>query len=251
MPGMSGSARHIDGFRSTRWSLVARATAADRAVAARALGELCELYWTPLYVFLRRSGHADHDALDLVQSFCAELLERGDVDGADRRQGAFRSYLLGALRHFVANVRRGANAQKRGGGLAQWSLEDAESSYAAHAASTRTPEQEYERRWAQALLDRVFAALRTECVAKGAGALLEALEPSLLGDPSADRHAAVAKRLGRTEGAIKVALHRLRARLRDLIRDEVLQTVGDPSEVDAELGRLLAAVSSEESTPRR
>lgn len=231
-------------FQTTRWSLVARAADRDPATAQRALGELCELYWFPLYAFVRRTGHDEADALDTVQAFCAQLLERGGLDGADRTRGSFRTYLLGALRHFVANQQRAERAGKRGGGCAPFSLDAAEARYAAEPADAASPERLFERRWAQALLERALSGLRAEYAARGKQDLLAALEPALLADAAAARHQDLAARLGTTEGAVKVALHRLRGRLRERIRDEVLQTVADPAAVDDELRHLFAALAA-------
>ncbi len=231
-------------FRTTRWSLVARATGDDHAAAARALGELCELYWYPLYAFLRRTGRADVDAMDVVQSFCGELLEHGAIHGAAAQRGPFRHYLLGALRHFSANASRHARAQKRGGGALQWSLDDAAERFAAEPAARGTPEQEFARRWAEALLARAMQRLRDEYAERGRGEVLTALEPALLGDDAAVPHAAVAARLGTTEGAVKVALHRLRARTGELIRAEIAETLDDPAAVEDELRELFAALAA-------
>lgn len=235
---------HGSPFLTTRWSLVARTADHDPATAQRALGELCELYWFPLYAFVRRRGLAEPDALDALQSFCAQLLERGGLDGARRDAGTFRSYLLGALRHFLDNQHRAERAQKRGGGKLAWSLDDAEARYLAEPADTESPERLFERRWAVALLDRATARLRDEYAARGKQVLLQALEPALLGDDGAIRHQDVARALGTTEGAIKVALHRLRGRMREMIRDEVLQTVDDPAAVDEELRHLFEALGT-------
>ena len=229
-------------FHTTRWSMVARAADVDPAIAHRALGELCEQYWSALYAFVRRNGRAEADALDLVQSFCAQLLDRGGLRGAARDAGKFRHYLLGALRHFLDNTARHERAAKRGGGALHWSLDDAEACYAREPAEAG-PERVFERRWAAALLDRALGRLRDEYHARGRHAVLAALEPALLGDDAAARHQDVAIRLGTSEGAVKVALHRLRARLRELIRDEVLQTVTEPAAVDDELRLLFAALS--------
>ena len=230
-------------FHTTRWSLVARTGANDRATAQKALGELCELYWYPLYAFVRRQNHPEADALDIVQSFCAQLLERGGLDGAHPTAGAFRNYLLGALRHFLDNQRRADRAAKRGGNVRSWSLDQAEARYLAEPAETSSPERLFLRSWAQALLDRATQRLRDEYAARGRQDLLSALEPALLATDEALRHQEVAQQLGTTEGAIKVALHRLRTRMRELIRDEVLQTVTDPAAVDDELQQLFQALA--------
>jgi RNA polymerase sigma-70 factor (ECF subfamily) len=228
------------GFHSTRWSLVARVRDADRVTAQRALGELCEIYWHPLYAFLRGRGSREDEALDVVQAFCAQLLERG-LGGA-APAGPFRAYLLGALRHFADNHARHERAQKRGGGAATWSWDLAEERYAAQPADHASPERLFERRWALALLDRAATRVRDEYASKNRQTLFAALEPALLGDPSQAPHAAIARTLGSTEGAVKVALHRLRARMRELIRDEVAQTLVDPAAIDDELRFLFDAL---------
>ncbi len=230
---------------------MARAGAGDRAVASRALAELCEIYWVPLYAWLRRTGRSHDDGLDLVQSFCADLLERGGLLGADAERGRFRAYLLGALRHFVANEDRRERAQKRGGDRVAWSLDAVDAVDEGIAANQRTPDEEFERRWAQALLDRAAFRLRGEYAARGRTDLVVALEPALLGDASTESQAALAARLGTSEGAIKVALHRMRGRLRELIREEVLHTVDDPSRVDDEIRSLMTAFAGSALAARR
>ncbi len=245
-----GSDRAV-GFLPTRWSLVARAVGVDRAVASRALGELCEIYWVPLYAWLRRTGRPHPDALDLVQSFCAELLEHGGLDGADADRGSFRAYLLGALRHFVANETRRERAEKRGGDRIARSLDGLDAVNDTIAANERTPEEEFERSWAQALLDRATSRLRDEYAARSRLDLLDALQPALLADASIESHATTAARLGTSEGAIKVALHRMRGRLRELIREEVLHTLDDPARVDDEIRSLMTAFAASGSTARR
>lgn len=230
------------GFHSTRWSLVTRAAGSDRSVARLALAELCELYWYPLYAWLRRAGHDEPAALDLVQSFCADLLERGGLHGADAERGAFRQYLLGALRHFVHNQTRRENAARRGGGKLPWSLDDAEPRYAQEPMQCASPERLFERRWAVALLDRALASLRADYRARNREAVLLALEPALLGHDDALDHAATAAVLGTTEGAVKVALHRMRTRLRELVRHQIAQTLTDPGSVDEELQHLFEAL---------
>lgn len=232
------------GFHSTRWSLVTRANDDDRAVAQTALAELCELYWYPLYAWLRRAGHDEPAALDLVQSFCVELLERGGLHGADAGRGAFRHYLLGALRHFVRNQARRDGAARRGGGKLPWSLDDAEPRYAMEPMQCASPERLFERRWAMALLDRALSSLRAEYQARNRGAVLLALEPALLGHDDALDHAATAALLHTTEGAVKVALHRMRSRLRELVRQQIAETLADPATVDEELQHLFEALGS-------
>lgn len=240
MSDSPGSRTH---FQTTRWSLIARTAEGDREAAHRAVGELCEIYWYPLYAFLRRRGSSEADALDLVQAFCLQLLERGGLGGAERTMGSFRNYLIGALRHFVDNQRRHDRAGKRGGGLLPWSLHDAEGRYAVEPPDAESPERVFERQFALALLERATTRLRSEYRARGREALLSALEPALLGDDGALPHQQIAEDLGTSEGAIKVALHRMRRCMQELIRDEVLQTVADPTQVEGELQHLFAALS--------
>lgn len=231
-------------FHTTRWSLVTRAAATEPATAARALGELCEIYWLPLYAFARRSGQDDHTASDLVQAFCAQLLEHGGLNGATADVGRFRNYLLGAFRHFVGNAARGERAQKRGGTVATWNFDDAAERYALACRGEPDPQQAFERQWAQALLERAQQRLREEHATPSKRELLAALHPHLLGEHDRASAIEVARQLGSTEGAVRVALHRLRTRLRDLIRDEVAQTVADPGEIDDELRALQAALAA-------
>ncbi len=232
-----------DAFRSTRWSLVQRTAQTDPQTARRALDELCELYWYPLYAFARRRGLADADALDAVQSFCASLLERGGLGTADPERGRFRSYLLGAFRHHMDNLGRRERTVGRGGRLLRWSLDDAERHYGAQSADDASPERLFERSWAVALLERATQRLRDEYAARGRQRLLVLLEPALLGGESALRQQQIADELQTSEGAVRVALHRLRRRLGELIRDEVAQTMLDADEVDAELRHLFAALA--------
>jgi RNA polymerase sigma factor (sigma-70 family) len=236
-----GPLQPMASFQPTRWSLVLRAATVSEPAAQRALGELCEIYWPPLYAFLRRSGVDEHAALDLIQAFCAQLLERGGLYDADPRSGAFRNYLLGALRHFVANERRAATTMRRGGQVAHVSLTNAEAGYAAEPADGETPERVFERRWAMALLARAEARLRDEYVARGKGELFAALAPQLVAADGV-RQAEIAEAIGSTEGALKVALHRLRVRMRELIRDEVRHTVEPSAAVDDELNVLFQAL---------
>jgi RNA polymerase sigma factor (sigma-70 family) len=227
-------------FATTRWSLVA---AAKGPAARQALAELCGLYWYPVYAFVRRRGHPADDAGDLTQEFFARLIEKGGIAGADPAKGRFRSYLLGACRHFLANEHDRAAAQKRGGGRAVGSLDlaDAERRYAAEPADGRTPEQVFERRWALTLLDGVLAGLRAEYGTAGQGVLFDRLKSSLAGD--AGPYAELAADLGLTEGAVKVAAHRLRRRYRDRLRTAIAETVATPEEVDAEIRDLFAALA--------
>lgn len=243
---MSGRAPR---FFTTRWSLVAAAAPRDAgrlegAEPGQALAELCEAYWYPLYVWLRRRGTPEHEAADLVQGFVADLLERGHVN-AEAGRGRFRSYLLGALRNYVANVDRAARAQRRGGGQAPVSIDgaEAEERYRHEPAdgTDRSPEAAFARRWALDVLERAFARLSKEQEDRGLGGRFAALRGTLGGEDPRD-HAALAAQLGISVSAIKVSIHRLRTRLRELIRSEVADTVATGTDVDAEVADLFEAL---------
>jgi RNA polymerase sigma-70 factor (ECF subfamily) len=231
----------MPGFATTRWTLVA---AAKSPAARQALAELCDLYWYPVYAFVRRRGYPPDDAGDLTQGFFARLLETAGLAGADPAKGRFRSYLLGACRHYLANDRARRTAKKRGGGRAVLSLDlpAAERRYATEPVDGRTPEQLFDRRWAVTLLGAVLADLRAEYAAAGQAGLFDRLKDSLTGD--GDPYAAVAAGLGMAEGAVKVAAHRLRRRYRDRLRAAIAETVATPADVDAEIRDLFAALDS-------
>ena len=233
------------GFATTRWSLVLAAGRDSTAGSQAAFSELCELYWRPIYAFARRQGHDVHDAEDLTQAFFTRLLEKHVVQAADPQRGRFRSFLLASFKHFVANERDRAHAQKRGSGKVMIGLdfESAEARYSAEPADALTPEAVFERQWALAILDRVLATLRDECVNAGKADLFDCVRDLLAGDRSPGGYAAIAESLGTTEGAVKVNVHRLRRRYRDLLRAEIEATVSNSSEIDEELGFLMSAVS--------
>jgi DNA-directed RNA polymerase specialized sigma24 family protein len=237
--GLGGGA----GFATTRWSLVRAAGRRASPEAERALAALCETYWYPLYAYARRRGLDAEAAGDATQGFFARLLEKGDLAVADRTRGRFRSFLLAAFGHYLANERDRERALRRGGGRPTLSLDfDAgESRYGLEPADEATPERIFDRRWALTLLDRAFARLRDEYGLAGKGDLFEALRPALAGDRGAP-YVEVAARLGMTEGAVKVAAHRLRSRCGEVIRAEIAETVGSAEEVEDELRQLFAAL---------
>ncbi len=232
-------------FATTHWSLVLAARDRAEPGAADALASLCALYWYPLYAYVRRRGHGADEAHDLTQEFFTRLLTKDFLAGVDRGKGKFRSFLLAACNHFLANERDRARAKKRGGGRPVLSLDaaDAEGRYRAEPAGGLSPEQLFERRWALALLEQVMTRLRGEFEAKGKGRQFERLRGSLVGEKGAGYRRA-ADELGLSEGAIKVAVHRLRQRYRELLREEIGRTVGGPEEVDEEVRALFAALSS-------
>ena len=226
-------------FHTTRWSLVLAAQRdTDTTRMHQAMAALCRDYWYPLYAFVRRRGHSPHDAQDLTQAFFASLLE-GNATMADPTRGKFRSYLLGALKHFLANEWHRANTQKRGGGqrIVEWDALDAEARYAMEPAEQTDADALYDRRWAMELLDRAMARLRAEFESKANGETFGALKGTLTGAEPAREE--LAKQLGLTEGALKVAIHRLRQRYREVLRAEIAETVESPAEVDEEMRHLV------------
>lgn len=208
-----------------------------------ALSELCGAYWYPLYALVRRRGHSAQDALDLTQGFFARLLEKRDFDGADVERGRFRAYLSGAMLNYIRNQKREAQTQKRGGQDRVLSLnhEAAEDRYQIEVQDERTPESLYDRAWALVLLERAMTALGDTYRSTGKGALFEALQGTLAGGETKS-YAQLASELGMQEGAIKVAVHRLRKRFKAELQNEIASTVSDPDEVQAELAELFEAL---------
>ncbi len=231
-------------FAPTRWSVVVAARGSDVVDARAALETLCEAYWLPLYAWARRRGRSAADAEDLVQGFFAELLEKDWVEAAHPGRGRFRAFLLTAFKRHAGRVRDHDAAQKRGGDRIQLSLdfEDGERRYSLEPAHDTTPERIFERRWALTLLERVLDGLRREAETAGRGAVFLELRGFLPGGTDDRSYREVAEATGLTEGAVKVAVHRLRGRYRDRLRAEVAETVADADEVDAELEALLAAL---------
>jgi RNA polymerase sigma factor (sigma-70 family) len=228
-------------FPTTRWSLVVAAGDSRPKEARSALVSLCENYWYPLYAYLRRRGYSADEAQDLTQEFFVRLLEGRYLDRADPEKGRFRSFLLTSLKYFVADEEDRNRALKRGGG-AVLSLEfgSGEERYQREPAHDETPERIFERRWALSLLDRVVERLQSEFVEHGRPEHFDRLKVFLLGQADAP-YAALAREMNTSEGALKVAIHRLRKRYRELFRQEIADTVADPAEVESEL-RFLAAV---------
>lgn len=225
-------------FHTTRWSVVLAAQhSADTTRMHQAMAALCKDYWYPLYAFVRRRGHSAHDAQDLTQAFFADLLER-NATMADPAKGKFRSYLLGALKHFLANEWHRANTQKRGGGqkIVEWDALDAESRYAMESETAQDADVLYDRRWAMELLAKAMEKLRAEFVAKSDGETFDILKGCLSGAETPREE--LARQLGMSEGALKVAVHRLRTRYREVLRAEIAETVNSLAEVDDEMRHL-------------
>ena len=231
-------------FATTHWSLVLAAGKGAPADAQEALAALCETYWYPLYAYVRRQGHQPDDAQDLTQAFFARLLEKHYLQSADPERGRFRSFLLTAFKRFLSKERDRERAKRRGGGrkLLPLDFEAGERRYSLEPAHEATAEKIYEQRWALTLLDRVFVRLRDESDRAGKREGFNRLKVYLTGEAGTPSHQEAAARLAMTEGAVKVAVHRLRRRYRELLRDEIAQTLADPREVEDEIRALFAAL---------
>jgi RNA polymerase sigma factor (sigma-70 family) len=229
-------------FLTTRWTVVLAAGNAQDPHSKQALATLCQTYWRPLYVFVRRRGYSPADAEDLVQEFFERLLERGIVGQADQDRGRFRTFLLSALDHFLVNEWTRQRTLKRGGGLrpVSWDGEGAEECYARELADKETPATAFDRHWAEALLEHALAQLRRQYAATGKAELFEALEPQLSGESPGSSCRELATRLGMSEGALRAAVHRLRRGFGEILRLEVAHTVTSPAEIDDELRYLFA-----------
>ena len=233
-------------FATTRWTVVLHARDASDTQAREALENLCRAYWYPLYAFVRRQGVSPEDAQDLTQAFFEKLIEKNFLADVQREKGRFRSFLLAALKHFLANEWDKARAQKRGGGVVHVPIDtaSAETRYGLEPAHFDSPEKLFERRWAITLLDRVLERLRDEHVEAGKADLFEQLKPCLTAEKASLSYAELGARGGLSEGAVKVAVHRLRQRYRELLRAEIAETVDSPGEVEEELRHLFTALSA-------
>jgi len=242
----SRSAQHSDArFALTRWSVVLAAGRADSSHARQALESLCTAYWPPIYAFVRRQGRSPHDAQDLTQEFFARLLQKKSLGAVDRAKGKFRSFLLASLKHFLANEWDKAQARKRGGGQALVSInsELAETLCGVEAADRMSPDKIFERRWALTLLEQVLGRLRAEYTSQGKAEIFQQLRITLTGERQSVPYSQIALALAMSEGAVKVAAHRLRQRYRQLLREEIAHTVSRPEEIEGELRALFAALS--------
>jgi RNA polymerase sigma-70 factor (ECF subfamily) len=232
-------------FQTTHWSQVLLAGACDSTNAQAALTKLCQTYWYPLYVFVRRQGQSSEDAQDLVQGFFMRLLEKRFLKDADPEKGRFRSFLLIALKRFMANEWDRANCLKRGGSVEIISLDetDTEQRYQAGPSDEISAEKAYERQWAMTLLELVLQRLQAEFSAAGKQKLFEELKIYLSGQNGKSTYSELGIRLGMSEAAVKVAVHRLRQRYRELLRLEIGNTVASPEAIEGEIRDLFAAVA--------
>lgn len=230
-------------FRTTRWSLIAAVGDATAPESRQALADLCGLYWYPVYAYVRRRGNDRHRAEDLTQAFFARLLETHDLTAADRTRGRFRTFLLTACQNFLANQHDYEVARKRGGGVRSLPLDfgAGEERFSNEPADPHTAEADFERRWALTLLDQTLKELRAEYVESGKATLFDTLKGTLTGE--AGGYKALGERLDLSEGAVKVAVHRLRQRYRERLRAVIAETVDRPDDVDDEIRDLFSAVS--------
>ncbi len=232
-------------FTATHWSVVLAARDGDSTRARAAMEALCRAYWYPLYAFVRRMGQSPHDAEDSVQGFFALCLEKNYLAAADEAKGRFRSFLLLALKRFLAKERDKSRARKRGGGQKPIALDSlsAEQRYTLEPAEHMSADKLFERRWALTLLEQVLSRLRDEQAAAGRLDAFEQLKEFLLAGGRGTPYQEVATRLEMSEGAVKVAVHRLRQRYRELLEEEIGNTVGSPEEIEEERRYLLAVLS--------
>lgn len=234
-------------FVTTRWTQVLSARG-ESPEARMALGQLCEAYWVPVFRFIRRSNYEDDGARDLTQEFFTQLLARHGLDQVEQGKGRFRSYLLGAVKHFLADQQDRANAAKRGGGQAPVALElkvetHTTTSMQLADPATPIPDAFFDRQWALNVIERVLTALAAEFGSAGKERYFETLKPWLAGEVSSLSQSDAARQLGLTEGAVKVAIHRLRKRFRELIKEEIAGTVDQAVTVQEELHYLLEALA--------
>ena len=224
-------------FQTTHWSLVLRARDQKSTQAPEAMERLCRTYWPPLYAYLRRQRHSVEDAQDLTQEFFARLIEKGWLTHLQHQDGKFRSFLLTFLEHFLSDQRDRAKAQKRGGGLTFLSLDEMQSEERSigSLADGLTPEQVFERRWVQALMDQATVRLREEYVAKGEIAIYDQLKDLQPNERGALTYAQLAAQWGMTEAAVKSAKHRLNRRHQQLLREVIAHTVKQPSQIEDEI----------------
>ena len=242
-PGGAGGA-----FAPTRWTLVLRARG-DAPEARAALSELCAAYYAPVLAFIRRSGHDEEGARDLTQGFFAGLLAAQGFANVEPGAAHFRSYLLGAVKHFLADERRREHASKRGGGQAPVPIEagigDTTSELQIPDPAGAAPDTFFDREWATTVVNRAVSSLAAEAEAGGKAAQFAALKPWLMGEVPSLSQADAARELGLSEGAVKVAVHRLRRRFRELVKAEIAQTVGDPAQVAEELRYLVEVLAQQ------
>jgi RNA polymerase sigma factor (sigma-70 family) len=236
-PASNSSESKAQWFATTHWSIVLAAKQEDSSEAAVALEKLCRAYWPPLYAYIRRDGKNPTEAQDLTQEFFARLLARDYLQHLHHQQGKFRSFLLAYLKNFLSEQRRKAGAQKRGGGSVLVSLSEpiGEEGYLLEPVDELTPDQVFERRWAQTVMQTSLDRLRQEYAARGQSALFEQLQNYQPREPGGKSYAQLGVDFDMTEAAVKSAVQRMRQRHRELLREEIAQTVTRPEEIEEEL----------------
>jgi RNA polymerase sigma-70 factor (ECF subfamily) len=232
-----------DIFATTHWTVVLAAGKRHTPQSDGALEELCRTYWFPLYAYVRRRGHTKEDAEDSVQAFFARFLAKNYLEGLSAERGRFRAFLLASLKHFLINEWKKSQRLKRGGGEAKLSLdwETADTKFQVAATNEPSPDKTFDREWALALLAKVIERLQKECEEDGKAKLFGQLKIFLTTGKDESSHADAARNLGMDETAVRVAVHRLRKRYRQLLRDEIAQTLAEPADVDEEMRALFGA----------
>jgi RNA polymerase sigma-70 factor (ECF subfamily) len=231
-------------FNQTQWTIILGAADQRLPGAEAALEQLCRTYWPPIYAFLRKQGRTPEDAKDLTQGFFAHLLSKESrLQNLEPSKGKFRSFLLAGLNNYVRNEWDKAHAEKRGGGALIIPIDTSQDgdTFALDPANTDTPDKAYDRCWVSTLIGRVLEQLKQSCAERGESELFEALLPGLVGDAERGDYWGIAARLNKSEGATRVAAHRLKSTFREMLRQEVGRTVATPGEVDAELRELFTA----------
>jgi len=246
MESQGAESRMLGDFPNTRWSLVLQAKEGDDKARDRALSELCEEYWYPLYAFVRRRGLTQEDAEDATQGFFGELVAKDRVKLFEESKGRLRAYLLGAIKNYLSHEREKANAQKRGGGktILSFDAATAEERYRMEPPQWDSPERLFEMRWALSLLESAFEVLKGEYVRAGKGSLYDHLKGFLSGMEPGGKLKEIANELEMSEGAVRVALHRMRKRYRQALEEVVAETVSDEGEVEGEIDYLLNVFST-------
>ena len=236
---------HGRAFQTTHWSIVLAAGGNNSVEAQTALAELCRTYWYPLYAFVRHRGYSVHDAKDLTQDYFVWLMEKERIAIADREKGKFRSFLLFCLKNFLEDQRDRRQALKRGGKALILSLDEitAESKYSEEPANHLSGEKLFERNWAMTVLEQAEERLRQEYAVSGKANVFDSLRECLTGERGSMPYKELAERLESSEGAIRVAVHRMRQRYRQVLREEIGRTVETPNEIDDEIRNLMSALS--------
>lgn len=237
--------RSVGAFTTTHWSVVLTAKESDGTTADAAIDRLCRAYWPPIYAYIRRDGHGPEDAQDLTQEFLSRFVHRDWLNHLQDRRGKFRSFMLTFLKHFLSDQRDRDRAQKRGGGqpLVPLDAYEAEERSVLEPRERLTPDSAYERRWAQTLMERAVERLRLEYTENGRALLFDTLKDLQPGERNETSYADIGLRLGLSEQAVKNAVHRLRRRHREILREEIAQTLADPSELEEEIQYLMTVLA--------